>query len=69
VKIHYAIWETPDDEPVVFLGRTEKQVRDKLWACLGSRIGVDHIGDSLDEYIANCDDTDEYITIDSQELE
>jgi hypothetical protein len=68
MKIHYAIWETLGDEPVVFLGKTEKQVRDKLWDCLKERIGADHVGDSLDEYILNCEGTDEYITIDSQEL-
>lgn len=69
MKIHYAIWETLGDEPVVFLGKTEKQVRDKLWACLNERVGSDHVGGNLDAYIKAAEGSDEYITIDSQELE
>lgn len=68
MKIYYAIWETLGDEPVVFLGKTKKQVRDKLWACLNERIGADHLGDSLNAYIRAAEGTGEHITIDSQEI-
>ena len=68
MKIYYAVWEIMDDTPSIFLGRTEKECRDKLWACLNERIGSDHVGDTLDAYIEASGGTEEHITIDSQEI-